>query len=82
MLNKEVLKAMGFQKSDDPAWGHEVWCHNSDIWVHFQNGHETELSVGYYAHIDGEKESMEKFFELFFAQYDAYLMGRAYVSFY
>jgi hypothetical protein len=46
MINKEILKQMGFKKCDNTSgWNHEVWWHSSDCWVHFHNKLVTFKSV-------------------------------------
>lgn len=75
MINKELLKQMGFKKCDNTSgWDHEVWWHSSDCWVHFHNKLDPNAkfysySPGLYLHLDGDSESMTDFFKEFLSYY-------------
>ena len=75
MVNKEILKQMGFKKCDSTSgWVHEVWWHSSDCWVHFNNKPDansefTRSRLGNYLIIDGISETMGNFLKQFLAYY-------------
>lgn len=58
MINRDVLKQIGFVLGDD--WDHEVWIYEGNFWVHFG---------GKLANIPGKQisgeSSMKQFFEMF-----------------
>jgi len=68
MIDRAVLEQMGFVLSTDSRWGHEVWYHDWECWVHFGSDVATELRDCYDStmlKINGDNEDMARFFELF-----------------
>ena len=73
MVNKEILKQIGFEKCDKTdGWDHEVWWYPIDCWVHFNNKSVAEFTksrLGKYLIINGDSESMADFFKEFLSHY-------------
>lgn len=75
MINKEILKQMGFKKCDSTSgWDHEVWWHSCDCWVHFHNKSNansefSDICFGRYLIVDGISETMGAFLKDFLAHY-------------
>lgn len=72
MIDRAVLEQMGFVLSTDSRWGHEVWYHDSECWVHFGSNVATELLERRGVQslkINGDNEGMARFFELFLDNY-------------
>ena len=72
MINKEILKQMGFGKSVSPS-NQELWYHNSKCWVYFNSDKQTVLDNFYDENslrVNGNLESMRNFFKLFFTNYE------------
>jgi len=44
MVNKEILKQMGFGKGDNPG-NKESWYHDSGCWVYFNSDEQTVLDM-------------------------------------
>lgn len=56
---------MGFRKSRDKGWGHEVWYHDSNAWVHYGNHQAFEKYDSYGSNgvkFNGDTDSMTHFF--------------------
>jgi hypothetical protein len=68
MIDRTILRQMGFRESDDPAWGHEVWYHLSECLVHYGSDQQFEIYSAYYSNrvaFNGDSDTMEHFFEAF-----------------
>lgn len=72
MINREILKKMGFEKGDNPD-NEESWYHNSECWVYFNTDKQTVLDNFYGENslrVNGNLESMKNFFKLFLKNYE------------
>ena len=72
MINKEILKQMGFGKGDNPG-DKESWYHDSGCWVYFNSDEQTVLDNFYgnnSLRVNGKLESMRNFFKLFLKNYE------------
>lgn len=72
MVNRDILQQMGFGKSDNIGT-QEAWYHNSKCWVYFNSDKQTVLDNFYGENslrVNGNLESMKKFFKLFFTNYE------------
>ena len=72
MIDKKILIQMGFRKSSNPD-NKELWYHDSGCWVCFNSDKQTVLDNFYgnnSLHVNGNLETMENFFKLFFTNYE------------
>lgn len=68
MIDRTILKQMGFRRSNDPKWGHEVWYHDSNAWVHYGSEQQFEAYDAYlsnYIKFNGDSDNMTHFFAAF-----------------
>ena len=72
MVNRDILKQMGFAKGDNPC-NEESWYHDSECWVCFNSDVQTILDNFYgnnSLHVNGDLETMRNFFKLFLKNYE------------
>lgn len=72
MLNRAILRGLGFKlvvqdERDIAKWGHEVWQHKMDHWVHFgaPKEYKNEAERFYPTHTFGEDITDEAFCQKF-----------------
>lgn len=74
MISRATLKEMGFRKSDNPAWEHEVWYHDTEAWVHYGNNQKFDKYDAYgstHVRFNGDTDNMTHFFAEFIANVQA-----------
>lgn len=78
-VDRELLGEMGFSKSTNEAgWGHEVWYHPVDFWVHFDSPREKCYPVH---SLNAETESRGEFLARFLTKLEQHFIDSAYVHY-
>ena len=77
-IDRDLLNEMGFSRCKQEAgWGHEVWYHSIDFWVHFDSPDEK----CYHHSVNAEVDTRGDFLAKFLYQLEQRFMESAYIHY-
>ena len=79
LVERSLLEDLGFERCKNEAgWGHEVWYHKVDFWVHYD---EEPPRLMYYHEVNALSSTRKEFFQKFLRLVEGHFIESSSVSY-